>query len=352
MANTSVEFKSQPHALVCRRCGKAYGVTRGHFPASNANLYKGAGYIPYCYNCITEIYESFLRESGDQKRALQALCLKLNLYWNDRVYRDLIMSNFTGGVEQAYLKKINNGKYVNYSFEDTLREKGAMWNNGLWRLLDGQEDDIEEVDENGEKIYNIPKAVKKRFGPGYSDKIYDALQTRYEFWLKQLPDGVDRDDAGTQALLIQLCGAELDAANQRTAGQSADRSVKTINDVIASLGLRPASKKDDELNAALERVPLGVWLKRYEEERPLPELDEPLKDNKIKRYIMTWCVGHLAKMLGLKNEYTKMYDKAIEQLHVERPSFEGDDEDLIIEAFGEEDYSSIDEEEESTDDKV
>lgn len=330
----------------CRRCGKTYSSLKENFTISSGALYKGAGYLSICNDCISDVYSTYLRECGDRRMALIQLCRALNVYWSEPIYDAVVSGNPQIRIELAYLRRVNKGN-VNKCFDDTLREAGIFWSKGMWNAINGDESEAEE-----EQTYHITKAIRNRFGPGYTDQMYDALQTRYEFWLKQLPPDVDKNDAGTQALLIQLCGAELDAANQRTSGQSADRSVKTINDVIASLGLRPASKKDDELNAALEKVPLGVWLKRYEEERPLPELDEPLKDNKIKRYIMTWCVGHLAKMLGLKNEYTKMYDDAIEQLRVERPSFEGDDEDLIIESFGEEDYSSVGEEEEPSDDTI
>lgn len=84
----------------------------------------------------------------------------------------------------------------------------------------------------------------------------------------------------------------------------------------------------------MSSTPLGVWLWRYENKRPLPEIDESLKDvNHIKKYIFTW-MGHLCKMVGVKNGYTKLYEEEIERLRVEMPEYDDDEEeDLLINAY-------------------
>ena len=79
-------------------------------------------------------------------------------------------------------------------------------------------------------------------------------------------------------------------------------------------------------------TPLGVWIHKYENQRPLPEVEND--ENHIKKYIFTW-MGHLCKMLGIKNGYTKMYEDEIEKLRVEKPEYDGDDEDLMIDYFSE-----------------
>ena len=72
---------------------------------------------------------------------------------------------------------------------------------------------------------------------------------------------------------------------------------------------------------------MGVWLYRFENERPLPdEYDE----SKILKYIFTW-MGHLCKMLGVKgNKYTKLYEDEIAKYAVEKPEYDGDDEDSFL----------------------
>ena len=103
------------------------------------------------------------------------------------------------------------------------------------------------------------------------------------------------------------------------------------------MNIKPAQRKDDELEAELSSTPLGVWIYRFENKRPLPEIDDQLKDvNRLKKYIFTW-MGHLCKMLGVKNGYTKLYDEEIDRLRVEKPEYDGDDDEaLMSHAYSEE----------------
>ena len=69
-----------------------------------------------------------------------------------------------------------------------------------------------------------------------------------------------------------------------------------------------------------------------EEEEPIPEADEEFQDvDGIRKYISVWFFGHLCKMLGVENKYSYLYDQEIERLKVERPEYEGEDDEAIIE---------------------
>ena len=94
--------------------------------------------------------------------------------------------------------------------------------------------------------------------------------------------------------------------------------------------MKPGQKKQEDADAALTNTPLGVWLYRYENKRPLPEVDEELKDvNGIRKYVFTW-MGHLCKMLGLKNAYSQLYEDEIARLRVDKPEYDGDDDKLLF----------------------
>lgn len=72
--------------------------------------------------------------------------------------------------------------------------------------------------------------------------------------------------------------------------------------------------------------------------RPIPEPDPELQDvDGIKKYITVWFFGHLCKMLGLNNSYSRLYTDEIEKLRVDRPEDEFDDDELLYEAFSESD---------------
>ena len=107
--------------------------------------------------------------------------------------------------------------------------------------------------------------------------------------------------------------------------------------MLGSANLKPAQRKTDaDAENELMNTPLGVWLWRYENKRPLPEIDDDLKDiNGIKKYVFTW-MGHVSKMLGLKNTYTRLYEQEVERLRVEKPEYEDeDDETLLIDSYSE-----------------
>jgi len=47
----------------------------------------------------------------------------------------------------------------------------------------------------------------------------------------------------------------------------------------------------------------------------------------MKKYIDTYMVGHLAKMEGLHNEFTDMYDKALKPWTVDFSNLDNDEDD-------------------------
>ena len=151
--------------------------------------------------------------------------------------------------------------------------------------------------------------------------------------MSRLPNDNDID-IGAEILIRQICNLDITIAKTSAAGGSIDKMVNSLNTLVGSLNLKPAQKsKIDDLDTEMANTPLGVWLWKYENQKPLPEIDEDLKDvNKIKKYIFTW-MGHLCKMLGVKNGYTKMYEDEINRLKVEKPEYDGDEEDLLIESY-------------------
>ena len=60
--------------------------------------------------------------------------------------------------------------------------------------------------------------------------------------------------------------------------------------------------KQNTMDTLSEAQTLGTLIQKYEETRPLPEIDEELKDcDKIGLYIDAFYRGHSCKMLGIKN---------------------------------------------------
>lgn len=320
-------------SAICTKCGKAYTRRKGFFPVSYAILYKGIGFIPVCKDCIDSMYKSYFEQCGSKKDAVRQVCRKLDIFWSDSVFDLVDKKNTTHTLMTAYLSKITSVSYAGKSYDDTLIDEGALWswNRNIKPVVKESKPAQQDTD------IKIPESVMSFWGPGYTPKMYHELEERLKYWMSEFPEDYELD-AGTKALLRQIVILEIDINRDRAAGKTVEKSVNSLNNLLGSAMLKPVQKKTEDIDTSVANTPLGVWLYKFENERPLPDVDDELKDvNGIKKYIFTW-MGHLAKMLGIKNAYTRMYDEEIERLKVDRPEYDGDDEDLLIESYEDGDY--------------
>lgn len=272
------------------------------------------------------------------------MCRKLDLFWSESVYNQVANRNSTKSMMTSYISKINSVTYAGKSYDDTLANEGTLWSFGCGSQValtynKTTNDDGEQVTEGSSVVVSpsdISEEVKAFWGIGYTPMMYLELEQRRSYWMSRLPENVELD-IGTEAIIRQICSLELDINRDRAAGRSVDKSISTLNTLLGSTNLRPTQKKQEDTDTALANTPMGVWLYRYENERPLPDVDDDLKDvNRIKKYIFTW-MGHLCRMLGIKNTYSKMYEEEIEKYRVERPEYDGEDDEVMMEEIMSED---------------
>lgn len=321
----AIEINSS--SAVCRKCGHGYGRLKGYFPVNYGSLYKGVGYLPYCRNCVDEMYEVYLAESKSSELAVRQVCRKLDLYWNKGIFASVERKNSNRSMMTGYLAAINAPKYAGKSYDDTMKENGGLWTFGSVGSEVGVEP--ESTDDNSE-VSIPPDSIKEFWGPGYSDAMYWQLNERYKYWLNQYPEDAELT-IGEEALLRQVCNLEFSIAQSRSQNKSIEKEVNALNSVIASLNIRPDKRKTVE-GSLNETTPFGVWIRRIEDTRPIAEPDPQFRDvDGIRKYITVWFFGHLCKMLKIKNSYSRLYEDEMAKLRVERPEYEGEDDDVIIE---------------------
>ena len=297
---------------ICCRCGTAYGRVKGNFPVSYSAQYKGVGHLTVCKSCVDNIYETYLKDCGDPGMAVRQTCRKLDLYWNEHLFQMVEKKNTGRTLMTQYIQKANANAYIGKSYDDTLSEEGTLW-------TFGSAPDAAQVSDE----------VMQFWGPGYSPEMYAMLEQRRKYWMSRLPEGYE-EDIGAEATIRQICAVELDLNRNRAAGKDVDKNISSFNALLGNMNLKPVQKKQEDLDAALSNTPLGVWLYRYENKRPLPEIDDDLKDvNGLRRYVFTW-LGHLCKMLGLKNAYVRMYEEEVNSLRVEHPEYDGEDDEAFL----------------------
>ena len=193
----------------------------------------------------------------------------------------------------------------------------------------GENEDREPVLEQTELRSETPPEIVAFWGSGYSDDMYKELEERRLFWMSRFPKGT-KLDIGTEALIRQICALELDINRDRFEGKPIDKSVNALNTLLGSANLRPTQTKSED-NSAFDKTPFGVWVRKLENERPVSEPSEDMKDvDGIVRYISVWFLGHLCKMLKIKNSYSRLYEEEIEKLRVSHPEYEDDDDESLV----------------------
>lgn len=313
----------------CYRCGMAFSRQKGYFPVSHSPMYRGIGYLPFCNDCIDTLFDEYRQSLGSDREAMRRLCMKLDLYWHDSIFD---MVERTAGVNskvRSYIGKTNIIRYIDKSYDDTVEEDER---NGIAAAR--QEERVQTgylpEDDAQEENIDIPEDVILFWGPGYTPKMYLELEERKKYWLSRFPVGYNFD-IGEEALIRQICNLEIDINHDRAAGKSIDKNVNTLNTLLGSANLKPAQKKSEEADAELDNMPFGVGIRKWENTRPIPEPDPELQDvDGIVRYISIWFLGHLCKMLGIKNTYCKLYEDEMERLRVKTPEFEDEDDESMF----------------------
>lgn len=315
----------------CRKCGTAYGRLKGYFPVSYSYLYKGTGYLPYCKDCVDGMFAAYLQECKDSKVAVRQMCRKLDLYWSEKVYEAVEKQNSTRSMMTSYITKINAVKLASKSYDDTLREEGALWLEP--KAYSNMETVITGVDISDEEL-NVSDDIVLFWGPGYTPSMYMELENRRKYWMSKYPQEAELD-IGTEALIRQICSLEIDINKARMEGKPIDKYVNSLNTVLGSANLKPTQKKEDA-DAELEKMPLGVGIQKWEYSRSLPPTPKEKRDiNQVIKNITTWYLGHACKMVGIRNSYCKMYEDAMAELRVENPDHaEEDDDTLLNSVFG------------------
>jgi len=155
------------------------------------------------------------------------------------------------------------------------------------------------------------------------------LKRRYDNWTGGEEKAKNLQPA-ERALYQQICMQEAIISRAAAAGDPTDKAVNTLNNLLGSMNLKPAQRKENA-DVELDKMPLGVGIQKWEYSRPLPETPKENRDIRgVIKNITTWYLGHACKMVGLKNSYCKAYEDAMEELLVKRPEYDEEDDDSML----------------------
>ena len=335
---------AKPSRLTCSRCGRQIDI-EGMY-SNRSTFFKMYNKIPFCKDCIDDIYQEYYEKYKNdgktfpEKKAVERICMAFDIYYRDSIL-ERTMSDFEKTPETPliflYIRNSKLGGNYRKTYDNTLLERydAAKDEKEMMSIYNNDDIEFDSRVDNGNEI----------FGPGFDRCDYIYLATQYEDWTA-------RHECTTKSqeeLFKQLCLTQLQLNKAQRSGNISD--VKALNDTyIKQLDAAKLQPKQNAGDTTAENQTLGTLIDKWENTRPIPEIDEELKDvDKIGLYIDVFFRGHLAKMLNIKNAFSHLYNKFMEKYTVRKPEYadEEDNEALFDAVFG---STSMDEESSYRDD--
>lgn len=327
MAETK-DKRTKKSKFVCFHCGNEYVET--NYYKSNSLFYRSIGKIPYCKQCIEKFYkyhfEKYTNEGClyPEKKAIKRVCMALDIYYNDDVFNSAInkvkesSTNISPMGQYMRIIQLNQYNRNNETYEHTItkeEQREFVLNTSPEDISDNAKIDEETVDF---------------FGKGFDAEDYIFLKREYSDWTA-------RHECKTKSqeeIFKDICFNRLQNLKALQRGEDTKDITASFQKLLDSGKLQPKQNSGDTM---ADNQTFGTLIDKWENERPLPEIDEELKDvDKIGLYIDVFFRGHLSKMMGLKNGLSNLYTKFIKKFTVEKPEYNDDEnsEALFDAIFG------------------
>lgn len=288
---------------LCTCCGVKKKVNGTYFYKSYSVLYKNNtdSRMTVCKNCVLEMASNFKIKYGTETKGLYMLCQLLDVYYEKALFESAKSQAKTknSNVYQIYFQKaLSLPQYRNKSF------------------VDSEEFDTELDDE--EKAEGISVDLADFFGGGFTANDYDFLEREYE----NLTARYECDSYAQELLFKEIAFQTLDIRQKRQKGSDVSKELKTLQDLLGSANIKPAQ---ENASMASEQVTFGTLIKKYENEKPIPEpLPSWMDSDWIKKYVTVHFFGNLCKMMGKPNPYQEEYKKELDKYTVKPSSEDGE----------------------------
>lgn len=280
-----------------------------------------------CKECILDMMTDMDKKTNirtDNREKTIEVFKKLNWYFNEKIYNDQI-SNIAEGVNE----KIRNTGAQQFL---TLVRSLPQYRDKTFADSEFDVDNVDaEITQEDVKItQKTIKRAKKRFGSDYSNEQLMFLENEYQDWVSRYECSQKAQELTFENLAI-LKLMKREAIRKGMSTKDIDRSYQ---DWLDTGNLKP---KQNNLDTFSDAQTMGTLIQKYEETRPLPDIDPELEDvDKIGLYIDAFYRGHASKMLGIKNRFSHIYEKVMSRYTVTPPSYdeESDSEILFDKIFG------------------
>ncbi|MBO4733156.1 MAG: hypothetical protein J5662_01635 [Clostridia bacterium] len=305
----------------CCSCGKKYPRQQGYFPTGRSAIYKGNnGYLPVCKECFEALYLHYYDVLKNEVDAVERVCQKFDIYFSMPLVESALADSTDKAVIMTYISRISLPQFKNKTYDTTIDE-------------DEYEAAVRERERSQEPTEEdlLERRLKET---GMREWGLDLTVEEYAFLDKEFADWNARcniEGKTRESLVRDLCvqGLQKKKALDNNDADTYNKLSITYQKTLQAAELTPKQIEDAE--KATEK-PMGVMIKMFESEDPIPKPDPEWEDvDGIMKYILVYFIGHLCKMLGLKNKYSNLYEEEMEKYAVSVPEDvrDGDSEDIF-----------------------
>lgn len=305
--------------LFCHDCNRFLSADK--FYVSNK---WASGVVPTCKECLNKIalgYNPKTKKTNETEDSFKKALQIANLPFLRKEYNSSVatVSDTTNGAQ-----RISSFQQYMGLIQSLPQYKDMRWEDG--ELEAGEVEEEKEIKLSKDK----KKAAIKRFGSGYTDRAYIFLLDQYDEWTARYT----MESKAQEDLLVEICKVKLKLHDADINGEDTKDLIKSYQDLMASLNVRP-DKKD--VKGIADAKSLGQMIEMWEEHDPIPEPSEEFKDvDRIGWYIDVFFKGHLSKMMGLKNAFSAMYERFMDKWTVKKQVYKDGktSEEMFDQIFG------------------
>ena len=310
--------------IVCLDCGEWQSRTK-YYSSKKFNL----GYYPVCKSCIMKKIDRIASNSSEKNKALAAkepvmeVCHDMDVPYIDSFYDECCKA-----AEENYIE--GNDRIIPFSRYISSIQTFANFRSLRWK------DSEFPLHADSTLSNEVKRDTIRRFGEGYNNEEYLFLQDDYDDWITRY----ECQTKAQEEIFTTLSMLKLSKRRALREGKSTKDIDATILNYMNSAGITPRQSAGEQF---VQANPYGVLLDKWENTRPLPEIDESLKDKDgLVKYITVFFLGHATKLFGLANKYLKLYEDYMKPYTAKPPQYDEDDDDIDVEDEFEKMFGRVD----------
>lgn len=275
-----------------------------------------SGLFPICKKCLIKMacdYDKKTNQYTDNRDKTMKVLEMMDLPYIDSMYQSALTS-----CAEDIQDKHRATAWQHYI---TCIKSLPNWRGKTWKDSELPADQFEEeVKINNRTLKN----AIKRFGPGYTNEDYIFLENEYQDWITRYECNTKAQEEAFERLSFKKW--ELNNATRK--GLPTKDLDKTFQEWLGTANIQP---RQTSMDAMAEAQTFGTLIQKYEETRPLPEIDPELEDvDHLGLLIDVFYRGHASKMLGLKNAFSHLYERFMKKYTVNKPEYNGDEDSETV----------------------